>query len=62
MHKSAVLCGLACLGLSATRLSFTRVILPLGAATAISAVAYDISWQRDPMCKYQVRILEAACR
>ena len=56
LHKAAVI---ACLGGLATaplvpHTLFGYVCVPLGVVGVGSAVVYDVSWQFDPCCKYQV--------
>lgn len=54
LHKTAVLAGLGCWVTAGLRLPLMQCTLPLGAASAAGAAVYALSWQDDPLCKYQV--------
>jgi len=54
MHKTAVISGVTCLALNWTPLPFKYITLPLGLVSTISAVSYALTWQGDPLCKYQI--------
>lgn len=56
VHKSSVLCSLGCL-LSPLILppsNRTMISMTLGGTSLLLTAVYDISWQFDPCCKYQV--------
>lgn len=56
LHKTAViscLAGLVCVPVVPHRL-FNYIPVPLGATGVLCAALYDVSWQFDPCCKYQV--------
>lgn len=56
LHKVSVvscLAGLVCVPLVPHRL-FNTVCIPLGVVGVGCAAVYDVSWQFDPCCKYQV--------
>eukprot|EP01135_Chromosphaera_perkinsii_P003684 Nk52_evm2s252 gene=Nk52_evmTU2s252 len=56
IHKSSVLAGMVCLGGSAltSKMPFFHLALPAGIYSISCALTYNISWQGDPLCKYQV--------
>lgn len=56
LHKTAVLTSLGCLaGLPLAPPHLTMyACLPLGLVGVSCAVTYDVSWQFDPCCQYQV--------
>ena len=56
IHKSSVICSLGCL-VSPFILppnNRTIVSMALGGTSLLLTAVYDISWQFDPCCKYQV--------
>lgn len=56
LHKTAViscLAGLVCVPVVPHRL-FHYISFPLGATGVLCVALYDVSWQFDPCCKYQV--------
>ncbi|XP_052784257.1 transmembrane protein 11, mitochondrial-like [Mya arenaria] len=52
LHKSCVLSGFACLTLPIVSKSDIASLV-CGAVSVSCASVYALSWQRDPMCKYQ---------
>lgn len=56
IHKSSVLCSLGCLAspLFLPPNNRTIVSMTLGGTSLLLTALYDISWQFDPSCKYQV--------
>ncbi len=56
LHKTAVLSGLAFFGLSATRLPFKSLVLPIGVVSLLCATVYDVSASQDSLLHYQVRV------
>uniref|UniRef100_A0A7M5XE38 Uncharacterized protein n=1 Tax=Clytia hemisphaerica TaxID=252671 RepID=A0A7M5XE38_9CNID len=56
LHKSAVLSGLTCLLLPIiTPKRFKMyVIVPLFSLNTLCTLLYNLSWQFDPCCKYQI--------
>ncbi|XP_028395250.1 transmembrane protein 11, mitochondrial-like [Dendronephthya gigantea] len=56
IHKSSVLCSLGCLvsPLILPPTNRTIISMTLGGSSLVFAALYNISWQFDPCCKYQV--------
>ena len=55
LHKTAVLAGLGCfLTALFSSTSTSRTTLPLAGLSLSSGLAYDLLWQNDPLCQYQV--------
>ena len=56
LHKSSVLCSLGCLASPFLLPPNNRTIISmsLGGSSLLLTALYDLSWQFDPCCKYQV--------
>ena len=54
LHKTSVLTGLGFWPALWLDAPFERTLLPLCAASAGCCLLYDLFWQRDPLCKYQI--------
>lgn len=56
LHKTSVVCGLGCLfsPLVLPPNSRTNLSITMGSASLLLAAVYNMSWQYDPCCKYQV--------
>lgn len=56
IHKSSVLCSLGCLvsPLLLPPKNVTVISMTLGGTSLLLTAVYDISWQFDPCCKYQI--------
>ena len=56
IHKSSVICSLGCLvsPLILPANNRTMISMSLGGTSLLLTAVYDVSWQFDPCCKYQV--------
>eukprot|EP00047_Mylnosiga_fluctuans_P023260 m.135060 g.135060 ORF g.135060 m.135060 type:complete len:157 (-) comp9524_c0_seq3:2627-3097(-) len=56
LHKTAVLSGLAftCASFARGQQFFFRLVMPLGVICVGCAGFYDMLWQQDPLCQYQL--------